>query len=60
VWNLFDGIDIYRVDTKLTWLGKLRMRIMKNVVVQMAFGPDSRYVICGSDSGNLYIWDMKL
>ncbi|KAF8324741.1 WD40-repeat-containing domain protein, partial [Amanita rubescens] len=58
VWNLCDGIDIYRIDGRPIWIGKLAINISRNMVVQVSFGVEP-FAISGSDRGDIYIWDLK-
>lgn len=58
MWNLFDGVDIYRVADTLVHVGKLSLKIRKNFVVQIVMGPQGS-AITGSDSGEIYIWDIE-
>lgn len=59
IWNLMDGIDIYNVSDRLSRVGKLRIPIKHNFPVQVAFGAQDSTVVSGSDSGEIYIWDLK-
>jgi WD40 repeat protein len=58
VWNLCDGIDIYRIDDRPIWIGKLAINISRNMVVQVSFGVEP-FAISGSDRGDIYVWDLK-
>ncbi|KAF8988383.1 hypothetical protein BDQ17DRAFT_1257700 [Cyathus striatus] len=58
IWNLFDGIDIYDVTNRPIWSGKLKFMIQRNFVVQMAFTTSDCFVITGSDTGAVYLWDL--
>lgn len=59
IWNLMDGIDVYNVSDRLLWVGKLRVPIKHNFPVQVVFGAQDSTVVSGSDSGEIYIWDLK-
>ncbi|KAM6491158.1 WD40-repeat-containing domain protein, partial [Amanita muscaria] len=59
VWNLYDGIDVYRIDKGPIWIAKLAMNISRNMVVQMSFVSEPNYAVSGSDNGDVYVWDIS-
>lgn len=59
VWNLNDGISVYRIDDGPPVLtAKLKVTISRNLPVQVTFGPNARLAISGSDNGHVYTWDL--
>lgn len=60
VWNLLDGVDVYHVVEQPVWIRKLRVKVKKNNVKQVEFGWSGKYAMSGSDTGEVYIWDVQL
>ncbi|KAF8325702.1 WD40-repeat-containing domain protein [Amanita rubescens] len=59
VWNLNDGISVYRIDDgPPVLITKLEMTIRRNFPVQVTFGPNACLAISGSDNGHIYTWDL--
>ncbi|KAH7908124.1 WD40-repeat-containing domain protein [Hygrophoropsis aurantiaca] len=59
IWNLIDGIDIYHVGEHPIWVRKLVVKVKRNVVKQIEFGKHSQLAISGSDSGEVFLWDIE-
>lgn len=59
VWNLANGLDVYRLADKPIRTGMLKLKIKQNFVIQVAFGGQGKYAISGSDNGEVYLWDFE-
>lgn len=60
VWNLNDGISVYRIDDgPPVLIAKLKVTISRNFPVQVTFGPNAHLAISGSDNGHVYTWDLR-
>lgn len=58
VSNLLDGVDIYRLTERPFLERRLSVgRIRCNVPQQVGFAQSGELVICGSDKGEIYVWD---
>lgn len=58
VSNLLDGVDIYRLTERPFFEKRLLVgRIRCNVPQQVGFAQNGELVICGSDKGEVYVWD---
>lgn len=60
VWNLLDGMDVYRIRSQdpPIWVARLSINMRRNIVVQVALESQGRWAICGSDCGEIYVWDI--
>ncbi|KAH7918965.1 WD40 repeat-like protein [Leucogyrophana mollusca] len=63
VWNLVDGIDVYRFTDNPTnrfgFVRKLRVRIKRNHINLVQLSASGNFAISGSDNGEVYIWDVE-
>ncbi|KAI0067493.1 hypothetical protein BV25DRAFT_1795450, partial [Artomyces pyxidatus] len=54
--NLLNGIEIFHINDRLTWVRKLEFKIRANYIKQVAFGQQGSLVVSGSDSGEVVLW----
>ncbi|KAI6137593.1 hypothetical protein BKA82DRAFT_149766 [Pisolithus tinctorius] len=63
IWNLTDGIDVYRLSDKPTarlhHVHHLRVTIRCNRICQVQFSLDGLVAITGSDNGQVMLWDIR-
>ncbi|EGO28142.1 hypothetical protein SERLADRAFT_433992 [Serpula lacrymans var. lacrymans S7.9] len=59
VSNLVDGVDIYRITDRPTFIRKLPVRITRNYTKQVHFGWNGALAVCGSDRGEVYLWEVE-
>ena len=59
IWNLVDGVDVYHVVDRPIFVRKLLVKIQRNNVKQVEFAWDGKYALCGSDTGEVHIWDIQ-
>lgn len=58
VSNLVDGVDLYKLDQSLCFDKRLVVnRIRCNVPQQVGFAQNDEVIVCGSDRGEVYLWD---
>jgi hypothetical protein len=65
VWNLVNGIDVYRLTDdhggrapRLTYVRPLRVQIRRNRIAQVQFDVDGTTAIAGGDNGQVLTWDL--
>lgn len=60
VWNLHDGIDVYKVEERPVFEYTLDIDINEksNYPVQMSFLSDTT-LVSGSTNGEVLVWDLK-
>ena len=54
-----DGVDVYHVVDRPIFVRKFSIKIQRNNVKQVEFGWHGKYALCGSDTGEVYIWDIQ-
>jgi len=63
VWNLLDGVDIYRLTDQptshLVFVRKLRVKIRRNQINRVQFDVSGTKAICGGDNGEVSVWDIE-
>lgn len=59
VWDLVDGMDVYQIVDRPVFVRKFSMKIMRNNVKQVEFGWHGKYALCGSDTGEVHVWDIQ-
>ncbi|KIK12474.1 hypothetical protein PISMIDRAFT_120831, partial [Pisolithus microcarpus 441] len=63
VWNLVDGIDVYRLmdcsPYSLNYIRHFQIQIRRNRICHVQFDSDGKKVITRSDNGQVLIWDVS-
>ncbi|KAI6095173.1 hypothetical protein EDD16DRAFT_1439248, partial [Pisolithus croceorrhizus] len=63
VWNLVDGVDIYRLAyqpmSSLHHIRHLRLKIRRNYICHVQFDSDGKVAITGTDNGQILLWDVN-
>lgn len=58
VSNLVNGVDLYKLEEDLFFDRRLLVgRIRRNVPQQIGFAQNDEVIVCGSDRGEVYLWD---
>jgi hypothetical protein len=55
VWNLLNGLDVYRISAVLSQVLKVPMKIRKNNVKQVSCALEAEHLVTGSDNGEVYV-----
>ncbi|KIK22686.1 hypothetical protein PISMIDRAFT_68992, partial [Pisolithus microcarpus 441] len=62
VWNLVDGVDIYRLvcqpTSSLHHVRHLRLKIRRNYICHVQFDSNGKVAITGTDNGQVLLWDI--
>jgi WD40 repeat protein len=62
VWNLVDGIDVYKLTDNptchLLLVRTLRVKIRRNRICDVQFDSTGEFAISGSDNGEVHLWDI--
>ncbi|KAG1794228.1 WD40-repeat-containing domain protein, partial [Suillus plorans] len=62
VWNLVDGINVYRLTDNptchLLLVQTLRIKIRRNRICDVQFDSTGEFAISGSDNGELHLWNI--